>query len=301
MKSISIWLSAIRLRTLPLSISGIIVAGSLAEYNGVFDALIFTLAIAATISYQILSNLANDYGDFEKGTDNDQDRVGPTRAIQSGNITQYEMFHAIRLNILICIVLTIFLIFTACGVKHLLLSFLFFFFAFLSVRAAMKYTMGNNAFGYKGLGDIYVFIFFGLLSVIGCYVLFAKQFDHVTILPAITIGLLSAGVLNLNNMRDAIGDLKSNKITLAVKLGFEKAKNYHYFLILGGIVASLLFGVLYYVSPFNLIFFIAYIPLFLHLKRVKAITNPVDFDPELKKLALSTVLLALLLGAGHLL
>ncbi|WP_299887961.1 1,4-dihydroxy-2-naphthoate octaprenyltransferase [uncultured Lacinutrix sp.] len=299
MKNISVWISAIRLRTLPLSISGIIVAGCLAEYNGLFEPLIFILAIAATISYQILSNLANDFGDYEKGTDN-EDRIGPERALQSGKISQDQMFHAIRMNILICIVLTVLLIFTAFGSKHLLLALLFFFLAFLSVRAAMKYTVGNNAYGYRGLGDVYVFIFFGLLSVIGCYILFAKQFDHVTILPAVTIGLLSAGVLNLNNMRDIHGDLKSNKITLAVKFGSKKAKFYHYFLIIGGIIASFVFGVLYYVSPFNLLFFIAYIPLFLHLKRVKNISDPKDFDPELKKLALSTVLLALLLGIGHL-
>lgn len=299
MKNISIWLSAIRLRTLPLSISGIIVAACLAEYNGVFDWQIFLIAIAATISYQILSNLANDLGDAEKGTDNEE-RVGPTRAIQSGNITYNEMFDAIKINILICIGLTVFLIISAFGSKHILLAFLFFFIAFLSVRAALKYTMGDNAYGYKARGDVYVFIFFGLVSVIGCYVLFAKQFDHVVILPAITIGLLSSAVLNLNNMRDIVGDLKSNKITIAVKLGSKKAKKYHYFLVIGAIISSLFFGLLYYVSPFNLIFLLAYIPLVIHLKRVKSITNPKDFDPELKKLALSTVLLAILLGIGHL-
>ena len=300
MKNISIWLSAFRLRTLPLSISGIIIAGSLAEYNGVFDPLVFALALAATISYQILSNLSNDFGDFEKGTDN-EDRIGPERAIQSGEISEDEMFHAIRMNILISIVLTVFLIFSAFGSKHFLLGLLFFFLAFLSVRAAMKYTMGSKAYGYRGLGDVYVFIFFGLLSVIGCYVLFAKEFDHVTVLPAITIGLLSAGVLNLNNMRDIDNDLNAGKMTLAVKFGKTKAKKYHFFLVISAIIASAFFGILYYVSPFNLLFLIAYIPLLLHLKRVKNIKNPKDYDPELKKLALSTVLLAILISLGHLL
>ncbi|WP_452224674.1 1,4-dihydroxy-2-naphthoate octaprenyltransferase [Lacinutrix chionoecetis] len=299
MKNIYIWLSAIRVRTLPLSISGIIVAGCLAEYNGVFNWQIFLLAIATTISYQILSNLANDYGDAEKGTDNDE-RIGPERAIQSGSITPDEMFHAIRMNILICIVLTVGLIFSAFGSKHLLLALLFFAIAGFAVRSAIKYTMGSKAYGYKGLGDIYVFLFFGIVSVLGCYVLFAKEFDHVAVLPAIAIGLLSAGVLNLNNMRDIETDLKSNKITTAVRLGKEKAKKYHYFLIISAIVVSFLFGILYYVSPFNLVFFIAYIPLLMHLKRIKAIKNLKDFDPELKKLALTTVLLAILLGVGHL-
>ena len=160
--------------------------------------------------------------------------------------------------------------------------------------------MGDNAYGYRGMGDAFVFVFFGLVSVIGCYVLFAKQIDHVTLLPACTIGLLSAAVLNLNNMRDRLSDKKSNKITLAVKLGETNVKKYHYILVIGAIILSALFGVLYYTSPFNLIFIITYIPLLLHLKRVKNNIDPKLLDPELKKLALTTVLLAILMGIGHL-
>ncbi len=300
MKRLSVWLSAFRLRTLPLSISGIIVAGCLAEYNGVFSWEIFTLAILTTLSFQILSNLANDYGDGVKGTDN-EDRIGPERALQSGAITPNQMFGAIRINILISIVLTISLIYLSFGVKHLLYALLFMILGVISVIAAMKYTMGDKAYGYKGLGDVFVFIFFGLVSVIGCYILFAKRIDHVVFLPAISIGLLSAGVLNLNNMRDIESDAKANKVTLAVKLGKQKAKQYHFILVGGAIILSLLFGLLYYTSLFNLIFFITYIPLLKHLNFVRKNTIPKDFDPELKKLALSTVALALLLGIGHLL
>lgn len=299
MKNTSVWLSAIRPRTLPLSISGIIVAGCLAEYNGVFSWTIFVLAILTTLSFQILSNLANDYGDGVKGTDN-EDRIGPERALQSGAISANQMFSAIKVNILISIGLTLCLIYFAFGVKNVLFTFLFLVLGVVSVIAAMKYTMGEKAYGYRGLGDVFVFVFFGLISVIGCYILFAKQIDHVVFLPAITLGLLSTGVLNLNNMRDIESDAKSNKITLAVKLGKQKAKRYHYFLIVSALVLSFLFGVLYYTSPYNLIFFIAYIPLIKHLNFVRKNTVPKDFDPELKKLALSTVLLALLLGIGHL-
>jgi len=276
MNNISKWLSAFRLRTLPLSISGIIVASCMAEYNGVFDIKICVLAILVTLSYQILSNLANDYGDGVKGTDN-ENRIGPERAIQSGEISKEEMQNAIKLNMLVCIGLTIALINVAFGSKNLLLGFLFLIIGGLSVYAAIKYTVGESAYGY------------------------AKQIDHVTILPAIAIGLLSAAVLNLNNMRDISSDKESNKITLAVKLGAKKAKMYHYFLIITAIICALLFGILYYTSMFNLIFLLAFIPLLLHLKKVKSIVNPKDFDPELKKLALSTVLLAILLGIGHLL
>ena len=300
MNKFSVWISSMRLRTLPLSVSGIILASSFAEYNGYFKWSIFILAILTTLSFQILSNLANDYGDGLKGTDNN-DRIGPDRAIQTGKITPDEMFNAIKINILISIGLAFFLIFTAFGVKHFFLTLLFFIFGIASIASAVKYTVGTNAYGYKGLGDLYVFVFFGLVSVIGCYVLYAKTIDHIVFLPAITIGLLSVAVLNLNNMRDVISDKKSNKFTLVVKLGIEKAKRYHIIIIITAIILSALYGILYYTSPFNLLYFIAYIPLIKHLKVVMNNKDSRLLDPELKKVALSTVLLAVLLGIGHLL
>ena len=300
MKNVSLWISAMRLRTLPLSVSGIIVASCLAEYNGFFKWEIFILAILTTLSFQILSNLANDYGDGIKGTDN-EDRIGPLRAIQSGEITPESMFNAIKINILISIALALMLIFISFGVFHFFLTLIYFILGAISIIAAMKYTVGHKAYGYRGLGDLFVFIFFGLVSVIGCYVLYSKQIDHVVFLPACTIGLLSAAVLNLNNMRDVESDKKSQKITLAVKLGEKNMKVYHFFLIGAAIVLSGLFGILYYTSPFNLIFGITYIPLIAHLKRVKNNKELKLLDPELKKLALTTFLLAILMGIGHLL
>jgi 1,4-dihydroxy-2-naphthoate octaprenyltransferase len=178
---------------------------------------------------------------------------------------------------------------------------LFFLLGIASIIAAIKYTIGNTPYGYRALGDLFVFIFFGLLSVIGCYVLYAKVIDHVVFLPACAMGLLSAAVLNLNNMRDIKSDEKAAKVTLAVKLGVKYVKIYHATLITLAIILSGLFGVLYYTSPFNLIFVVAYIPLLIHLIKVNKITDFKDFDPELKKLALTTFLLALLMGIGHLL
>lgn len=300
MQNFSTWISAMRLRTLPLSISGIILASCFAHYNGFFDWIIFILAILTTLSFQVLSNLANDYGDGIKGTDN-EDRIGPERAIQSGKISPEELFNGIKLNILISIGLTCVLIFNAFGVKYFILNLIFFLLGIGSIIAAIRYTVGGGAYGYKGLGDIFVFLFFGLISVIGCYVLFSKTVNHVVFLPAITIGLLSTGVLNLNNMRDRITDEKSNKITLAVRLGRKNALIYHNALIITAIILSSLFGVLYYVSPFNLIFIIAYIPLLFHLKKVNNTNDPKLLDPELKKLALTTVLLSVLMGIGYLL
>ena len=299
MQNASVWISAMRLRTLPLSVSGIIIASSFAHYNGVFKWDIFVLAMLTTISFQVLSNLANDFGDGIKGTDNNN-RIGPERAIQSGKITATAMFEAIKINILIAIVLSVMLIFVAFGSSDFFLTLVFFILGVLAIVAAMRYTVGGNAYGYRGLGDIFVFLFFGLVSVIGCYVLYASTIDHVVFLPAITIGLLSTAVLNLNNMRDMVSDEVSGKLTVPVKLGIKNAKRYHVFLIAAAIFLSFLFGILYYTSPYNLIFFVAYIPLVLHIRRICKIKDNALFDPELKKIALSTFLLSILLALGHL-
>lgn len=300
MEKIKPWISAFRLRTLPLSISGIIIGSSFAYYNGAFNILIFILAILVTISLQVLSNLANDYGDGIKGTDNNG-RLGPERAIQSGKITPDEMFAAIRNNILIVILFVFLLVYTAFGSQDFLYAMLFFALGALSIYAALKYTIGESAYGYRARGDIMVFLFFGILSVVGTYFLYTKQLDHVLLLPASIIGLLSTGVLNLNNMRDIDSDTSANKITVAVKLGLKKAKIYHAVLIVGAIILSMLFGILYYRATTNFIFVIAFIPLIIHLKVVLKIKEPQALDSQLKVLALSTFLLAILLGFGQIL
>ena len=299
-KNISIWLSSMRLRTLPLSLSGIILASCLAAYQGYFNWAIFVLSILTTLSLQILSNLANDYGDGVKGTDN-QDRIGPKRAIQSGQITPQKMLVAIKINALICIVLSVTLIFTAFGVKQFWFIVIFLSLGLAAVIAAIKYTVGENAYGYRALGDVFVFIFFGLVSVLGCYFLYAKSIDIIVLLPACIVGLLSVGVLNLNNMRDIVSDKKSNKITLAVKLGSKKIKNYHYFLVLTAVILTFVFTLLHYNSPLNFMFLLTYIPLFFHLQKVYKNSSPKDLNPELKKLALTTCALAILLGLGFIL
>ena len=298
MENIKPWISAFRLRTLPLSVSGIIVGSCMAYYNGFFQVSIFIFAVLTTISLQVLSNLANDYGDGVKGTDN-QDRIGPERAIQSGKITPEQMFNAIKINILIVILLTLSLIYSAFNTYHFLYSLLFFVLALICIYAAVKYTVGSTAYGYRALGDIMVFLFFGLISVMGTYFLFSMQLDHVLILPACIIGLLSAGVLNLNNMRDIESDKTSNKITIAVKLGINKAKIYHLALIISAMLLSILFTILYYRSISNLVFMVVFIPLIMHTVTIINTKEPKLLDPQLKVLALSTFALALLLGIGH--
>ncbi|WP_339756311.1 1,4-dihydroxy-2-naphthoate octaprenyltransferase [uncultured Winogradskyella sp.] len=300
MKKIKPWLSAMRLRTLPLSVSGIILGTSFAYYNGHFSWLVLVLAILTTMSLQVLSNLANDYGDGVKGTDNEE-RVGPERAIQSGEITPDEMLDAIKFNIIVVIILTISLIWAAFGPANFLFLLLFIFLGGLSVYAALNYTMGDSPYGYRALGDVFVFVFFGLLSTIGSYLLYMHTIDHVVIFPAIALGLLSVGVLNLNNMRDIYSDASAGKITMAVKLGLDRAKKYHYFLIIGAMIITVVFSILYYVEPYNFLYLLAFIPLVIHVKKMKAAKQPDDFDSQLKVLALSTFLFALLLGIGYIL
>ncbi len=289
-----------RLRTLPLSVSGIIIGACFGYYDGAFDWLVFIIAIALTIGFQILSNLSNDYGDGIKGTDN-ENRVGPERALQSGQISKEEMLDAIRKNILIVIALTVGLVFAAFGTKYFLYGLLFLTLGGLSIYSALTYTIGDSAYGYRGLGDLFVFIFFGLVSVIGSYFLFTKQLEHFIVLPAISVGLLSVGVLNLNNMRDIQSDKLSNKITLAVKFGHKKSKRYHITLIISTIIISFVFSILYYTSPWNLLFYITYIPLILHIKKIWTAKEPNDFDSQLKILALTTFMFSLLLGVGYIL
>ena len=289
-----------RLRTLPLSVSGIILGSCFALYNGRFNPYVLVLAILTTLSLQILSNLANDYGDGVKGTDN-KERVGPQRAIQSGAITPEKMFEAIRINVLIVIVLTLGLIWVAFGATNFLYLLLFVFLGGVSVYAALNYTMGDTPYGYRALGDVFVFVFFGLVSTLGSYLLYTKTLDHVVILPAIAIGMLSVGVLNLNNMRDIKSDANAGKITLAVKLGLSKAKKYHFFLIAGAMVITVVFSILYYVEPYNFMYVLAFVPFIKHIIKIHSAQTPDDFDSQLKVLALSTFLFAILLGVGYIL
>ncbi len=291
------WVGAARLRTLPLSISGIIVGTTIAVHEGYFSIVIFSLALGTTLGLQILSNFANDYGDGIKGTDN-ENRVGPPRALQSGLISEKEMKQGMVLTAILTLVMAVLLIYSAFGQDHFGYAIIFLLLGISAIAAAIKYTVGTNAYGYRGLGDIFVFVFFGLVAVLGTYFLYAREIYWIALLPASAIGMLSAGVLNLNNMRDRISDEISGKVTLVVKMGERKAKNYHYTLILGAIFLFLLFSVLTSKELNNFIYVLAFIPLLLHLKRVVQNHDPRKLDPELKILALSTFAVAALFGIG---
>ncbi|MDP5106710.1 MAG: 1,4-dihydroxy-2-naphthoate octaprenyltransferase [Polaribacter sp.] len=304
------FIKAARLRTLPLSISGIIVGSilgneafyvtsNLSHKPALWLSSIFWLAILTTIGFQVLSNFANDYGDGIKGSD--KNRTGEARMVASGAIAPKQMKSAMIITTIVTLIIALLLIYVAFGSDNFGYSILFLGLGIASIAAAIKYTVGNSAYGYSGFGDVFVFIFFGLVSVVGSYFLYTKHINFKIFLPAISIGLLSTAVLNLNNLRDQIEDKKNNKNTLVVKLGNEKAKKYHYFLIFGALVTALMYVFLDFKSIYELIFLVAFIPLIKNVKTVAQNTIPAELDSELKKVALSTFLFAVLFAIGQVL
>lgn len=291
MQKVKAWISAARLRTLPLSIAGILMGAGLACEEHAFQLEIFILAICTTLSFQILSNFANDYGDGVKGTDNDE-RIGPMRAMQSGILSDRDLKKGIILTSIISLILAISLIYSAFGKEQFITSLFFFVLGILAIAAAIKYTVGDTAYGYRGLGDLFVFVFFGLVAVLGTNYLMTNQLNLWQSLPAMSIGFLSAAVLNLNNMRDENSDRNSNKNTLVVKHGKKFAKTYHFSLIIGAFVSLSIYTIQFF-EPLQYLSFFGFIPLAIHLKKVLNYKNPKYLDPELKKVALSCFAIAL--------
>tara|TARA_R110002020_G_scaffold21009_1_gene71140 strand:+ start:109848 stop:110687 length:840 start_codon:yes stop_codon:yes gene_type:complete len=253
---------------------------------------IFLLSLFTTVGFQITSNFANDYGDGVKGTDN-VDRVGPKRALQSGILLKKELKRGILISVGLNFILVFLLLYTAFGSGQV--GYLLFFMGLgaASVWAAIYYTIGSSAYGYKGLGDVFVFIFFGWVAVLGSLFLYTKFIPIEALLPATSIGLLSVGVLNLNNLRDHRSDAKSGKNTLVVKMGYGNAKIYHYGLLLTAFSCMLAFCTLFYKGWITFLPLLAFVPIIVHLRTVYGTGDPALLDPELKKLALSTFLLAL--------
>ncbi|SFC19232.1 1,4-dihydroxy-2-naphthoate prenyltransferase [Flagellimonas taeanensis] len=287
------WVRAARLRTLPLSLSGIIVGTAMAAKQGFFQFDIFVLALLTTVGFQITSNFANDYGDGVKGTDN-EDRIGPQRVLQSGLLSRKALKKGIIVSIAISMLLAIILIYKAFGLENLVYIFIFFILGAMSIWAAIRYTMGSNPYGYKGLGDLYVFLFFGLLGVLGSMFLYTKALDWHSVLPATGLGLLCVGVLNLNNLRDIVSDKKHGKITLVVKMGFNNGKRYHFLLMSISFVCFLLYVLVEELSWKQGYFMLAFVPILIHIVKVLKTHDPGQLDGELKKLALSSFLLAIL-------
>ena len=287
------WIKAFRLRTLPLAFSSVIAGTAVAVDIGFFDWATFSLALTTTLFLQILSNLANDFGDAEKGADN-ENRVGPKRSIQSGVISNIQMKKAIVIFVFLCLLSGFSLVFYATRTISFWYSLTFILIGVISILAAIKYTVGKVAYGYKGLGDLFVFIFFGLVGVIGTAVLNVHDFHLSMLLPAITIGCFSVAVLNLNNMRDFENDKACGKNTLVVKIGISRSKKYHLALLFTGILASLCYAFNSSFSLFQYLFVLSFFPLVIHIIILLKITDYKSFDPELKKVAFTAFLFSLL-------
>lgn len=285
-----------RLRTLPLAVSGILMGSALSDLSGVESHKMITiLALLTAIFLQILSNLANDYGDFTKGTDN-ENRVGNMRALQSGNITPQAMLRMIIVFVVLSLISGISLLYLAADGNINYSFLLFFILGLASIAAAIKYTVGKSAYGYSGLGDVFVFVFFGLVAVLGVYILhnhftWRWPVDKWMILPAITVGLLSTAVLNTNNIRDIENDGASGKNTIVVKMGLQKARIYHWFLLLGALLSLALFiqtNLLHWIQYLSLL---AFIPIIKQGVTVQKLEPSPKYNALLKQLSISTLML----------
>lgn len=291
------WIHAFRLRTLPLALSSVALGCFLAYSDGNINWTVSVLAVSTTLFLQILSNLANDYGDSKHGVDN-TNRVGPVRAVQSGEVTPGAMKKVVIMFIVLSLVSGLWLIYEGTrGIPFWIVS-TFLVVGFGAIAAAVKYTIGENPYGYSGFGDLFVFVFFGLTGVVGTYFLNTHQFKWELLLPASAMGFLSAGVLNLNNMRDRVSDEISGKYTLVVKMGFAKARWYHFFLLLGSVVTGLIYMLINYHSPFQMLFLLTLPMLWINVAVVFNNQVPEELDPYLRKLALASLIFTVTFGIG---
>ncbi len=293
------WIEAFRLRTLPLALSSIGMGSFLAAKNGIYRWEVFVLCALTTIFLQILSNLANDYGDTQNGADN-VEREGPTRTVQTGAISSKAMFNAIIVFVILSLISGISLLLVSLGWQALVKISLFFGLGILCIIAAIKYTAGSNPYGYAGLGDISVLIFFGLVGVLGTYYLHGQTFDIDLILPAISCGMFAVAVLNVNNTRDIDSDKIAGKKSIPVRVGPQKARIYHWIILTIGIISTLIYLLLNFTSYFNFLVFLSFPLIIYNGISVWKKKTAKELDPYLKQMALSTLFYVVTFGIGFL-
>lgn len=301
------WIKAARLRTLPLSLSGIIMGAFIAKWRlygegGTWDWRIFALALLVTLLYQILSNYANDYGDGVKGTDAKRATEAESRAVASGRITAKQMKNAVIIFSILSFVATVALLYVAFIPEYMNEFYIFIGLGVASILAAIGYTVGKKPYGYMGLGDVFVFVFFGLVSVCGSYFLFTKSFSWDILLPGTAIGMMSMAVLNLNNMRDIESDKLSGKNSFALRIGFKNAMIYEMILLNLPLIFILMFlGVNGFFQTQNYYVFIVMIlmlPLMKIRRKIMTVKNPRELDPFLKQVGIMTFMMAVLTALG---
>ncbi|WP_087023467.1 1,4-dihydroxy-2-naphthoate polyprenyltransferase [Thaumasiovibrio subtropicus] len=293
--SLSIWASAARPKTLPLAIASITCGSAVAAIEHPFSWSIAALALLTALLLQILSNLANDYGDAVKGTDND-DRLGPQRAIQSGAVSLASMKRAIAFNLLLTVASGLSLILLATNSTQDLFSFMLL--GAMAIIASIAYTVGNKPYGYMGLGDLSVLIFFGWLGVAGTYYLQTGTIESLVFLPATACGLLAVGVLNINNLRDIDNDKACGKLTLAVRMGPTWGRAYHLFLLGGAVLCLTVFAAFEIQSPFGWLFLLASPLLLKHGLAVHRSADGAALRPMMATMVKCALLTNLLFAAG---
>ncbi len=304
---ISNWIQAARLRTLPLSLSGIIMGSFIARWRlvkegEIWDWSILVLALVVTLFYQILSNYANDYGDGVKGTDAQRISEAESRAVASGKITAQQMKTAVITMAILSLLATVLLLYIAFFPNFMQEFWIFIGLGVACILAAIGYTVGKKPYGYLGLGDLMVFLFFGWVSVGGSYFLFTKMWSWDILLPATAVGMMSTAVLNLNNMRDIESDRASGKKTLALRLGFRNAMVYEVVLLMLPLILLLAFlgynGFLETGKYYPFIVMVLLLPMTGLRRKIMKVSEPKELDPFLKQVGIMTLVMSLLLAAG---
>ncbi|WP_313355326.1 1,4-dihydroxy-2-naphthoate polyprenyltransferase [Kosakonia cowanii] len=289
------WLESLRPKTLPLAFAAIVVGTVLAWWQGYFDPLVAALALITAGLLQILSNLANDYGDAIKGSDK-PDRIGPLRGMQKGAISLGQMKRALLIVIVLSCVSGLWLISAATQTMADFVGFLAL--GGLSIIAAITYTVGKRPYGYQGLGDISVLTFFGWISVMGSWYLQAHTLIPAIFLPATACGLLATAVLNINNLRDIDSDRENGKHTLVVRLGPVNARRYHAGLLAGALLCFALFNLISLHSLWGWLFLLAAPLLFKQARYVLRERDPRAMPPMLERTVKGALLTNLLFVLG---
>lgn len=286
-----------RPRTLPLALASIGMGSFLAAADGQFHWRIFWLCVATTVFLQILSNLANDYGDSIHGADSSE-RTGPQRAVQSGAISRQAMLRAVALFSVLALFSGIWLLYEALHTASYQTIGAFFGLGLLSIAAAVTYTAGKKPYGYAGLGDVSVLFFFGYVGTLGTFYLHAQAVHWLLLLPATASGLLSVAVLNVNNIRDIESDRQAGKFSIPVRLGRGKAVAYHWLLLAAAGLCAFLHTILTYRTPWQFLFVLA-LPLM--VRNGLGVARGGHIDPYLKQMALTTLLFVVAFGIGQIL
>ena len=291
------WIGAFRLRTLPLAFSCILMGTFLAAGDGYFDGWILALSLLTTLFLQVLSNLANDYGDAVSGVDG-LHRSGPGRTVSSGLLSSGEMKRALYFFAGLALISGVGLIWLAFG-DNWVQVVVFFLLGLGSIAAAIKYTVGKNPYGYAGWGDVFVLLFFGIVGVGGTYYLFVSEFNFLIILPALSCGLLAVGVLNVNNIRDIESDKAAGKYSIPVRLGRKRAIIYHWLLLLLAVGCTVIFLIIESAGWLEYLFLLTLPLLGVNARAVRAKDTAEQLDPYLRQLAFTTLFFVLLFGLGQ--